>query len=1064
MNEQDHKQGLHEEILHKHKTYPPNQQIHKLHPAQHTNSLIQQVLRDLTQAFKELEKQNQLQEMMELTRQVKQLLPNSKHAELDLPLKAIHYRHDDFPIPMYPEFFLTNPLLLTNQNAMHLFRALKYELMTADQAFFMVSFVRWSGLQLLLKSIDQFKKDQPNKKIKILTSTYLKITEPKALKSLLLLPNVETKVFNSGKVSFHTKAYLFERISNLNTAIIGSSNLTYSALKTGHEWNVKLPGDTLQSVFLNARDAFETYWNDANAVPLDAALIDTYEKEYNNKKIMLVNPYTAAEHVDFTEATVKPEEDQGPIQPNKMQVEALEALSKTRSNQHTKAVVIAATGTGKTYLSALDVHAFQANTMLFLAHRDEILESSQKTFIQVFGQKDGFGKLTGIHKEGYKPYLFGSVRTLSKDEVLYQYSPEHFDYIVVDEFHHAEAATYKKVLDYFKPKFLLGLTATPERMDGRDVLELCNHNVVYEIRLREALEEGLLVPFRYFGLSDPTVDYEEVGIQSNGQFKENELVRVLNTHERVDYVLEMIRKFGHDGPFMKALGFCATIEHAQYMSDACNQRGVGAGYLTGDNTPDQRQTLIRRLEDDTDPLQIIFTVDIFNEGVDIPRINLVLFLRPTESATIFIQQLGRGLRKAPGKEYATILDFIGNYKKSFIVPLALSGQYNHKAFDRESLRVAVETDFANLPEGCFVDLEEVSRKQILEKIESIKLDRDLMLKEVYNQFRKELGRSPEIEDFLYVEGAPSFHSFIFKYGSWVETKKRMKDLNELDRSILANEVFLKVIRRVEGLLPVKWPYELIILYVAISKGKVCQEDVVNELQFRFAISISAENHAKKIHRAMEKLAETPTKKSWSFGKLKNGDFSLSTVVADTIQSNSLFKDYLGGRLEYGLAEFRRVYRPGVFFQSEKNVVLYQNYTRNDLIYLFESDVQEGSWREGVSRVGSHYLLFVNLNKEKRVAEHLKYHDYFIDQQHFHWQSQNSTSHKSTVGQNYVHHKQRGFHIHLFVRKFERMHGVTLPLMYLGEVDYVSSHGDKPMNVTWKLHQPIPEALYMDFIR
>ncbi|MFK7693057.1 DUF3427 domain-containing protein [Paenibacillus sp. HJGM_3] len=1064
MKREEH--GIFEEIFHKNRSYPANQHTFNLHPAKHTTSLIQQVLRDLSDTFKYYEENNQFHEILMLTNQLKRLLPINSDHEVDLPLKAIHYRNDEMEIPLYPEFFLSNPLLITNSSAdnIHLFKALKYELLTADHAYFMVSFVRWSGLQLLLRVIDDFRVNNPNRKIMILTSTYLKITEPKALRRLLELPHIETKVFDSGKVSFHTKAYLFERTSNLHTAIIGSSNLTYSALHTGHEWNVKLPGTTFHSIFESAHKAFAKYWKDPHAIPLTTTLIDAYEKEYNNKKVMLVNPYVAAQHVDFTENVASPQESQEQIIPNKMQRGALQALQETRQNKHYKAVVIAATGTGKTYLSAFDVKDFGAKTMLFLAHRDEILESSMKTFQQVFGHVDLYGKLTGTSKEGHKPFLFSTVQTLSRDEVLSIYQSDHFEYIIVDEFHHAEASTYKKVLDYFKPKFLLGLTATPERMDGRDVLALCDHNVVYEIRLRDALEEGLLTPFRYFGLGDPTVNYEDIGTQSNGLFIETELVRVLNTHERVDYVIQMIRKYGHDGHYMKALGFCASIEHAKYMSDEFNQRGFSAGYLTGNDSPELRQQLIRRLEEDADPLQIIFTVNIFNEGVDIPKVNVVLFLRPTESATIFIQQLGRGLRRVQGKEYVTILDFIGNYQKSFIVPLALSGQHNHKAFDRDSLRVAIETEFADLPDGCFVDLEEISRKQILAKIETIRMDRDLMLMDLYNQFRKELGRSPEVEDFLYVDGAPSLHFFVTKYGSWVETKKKMKDLNDFDNRILKDELLLQVIQRLETMLPIKWPYELSVLGLAIEKGLVSFEDVVADLEFRFAIHISIEQQANKIYRAMTKLADVQSRQNWSFGMADHGKFWLAPAIREMLAADPLVKKYVIERIEYGLGEFRRVYRPSTFFHSEKNVILYQNYTRNDLIYLFESEAKEGSWREGVSRVGNHYLLFINLNKGERVAEHLMYHDYFVDQQHFHWQSQNATSHDSTVGQNYIHHQTRDIHIHLFVRKFEKMHGAVLPFTYLGEIDYVSSHGDKPMNITWKLQQPIPEALYLDFMR
>ncbi|SEB97411.1 DUF3427 domain-containing protein [Paenibacillus sp. GP183] len=1061
----EHK-GVFEEIVHKNKTYPNNQHTFSLLPQQYNSALSQQLMKEINEAYRQLAEKDQYAQILELTSELRKLVKQVEENELQMPLKAIHYRNDDKPLPFYPEFFLSNPYLLTNAESdpFNLFKALKYELQTAEQANFMVSFIRWSGLQLLIRSIDDFRKTDETKRLRILTSTYLKITEPKALRRLLEITNVEVRVFDSGKVSFHTKAYLFERFSGLHTAIIGSSNLSYSALQTGYEWNVKLPGIEKNSIYEKASQSFQKHWEDEKAVPLTEAFIEEYEKEYNKKLVMQVNPFVITQHADFAEL----EEDNAqtetkPIEPNQMQQNALDALKQTRMNGHKKGVVIAATGTGKTYLSAFDVRDFDAKRMLFLAHRDEILESSKKTFENVFGSGLESGKLTGISKEGDKPYLFSTIQTLSRDEVLSSYPTDYFDYIVVDEFHHAEASTYRKVIDYFNPKFLLGLTATPDRMDGRDVLTICDNNVVYEIRLREALREKLLTPFRYFGLSDPTVDYTEVETQNNGQFVEDELVRALNTHERVDYIIQMIHKFGYDGSIMRALCFCASINHAKYMSEEFNKRGFVTGCLTGDDKPERRQELISRLEDDSDPLQIIFTVNIFNEGVDIPKLNVVLFLRPTESATIFIQQLGRGLRKVPGKAFVTVLDFIGNYHKSFIVPLALTGQHNHKAFDRDSLRIAIETEFADLPDGCFVDLEEVSRQQILNKIESLRMDRNLLLMDLYNQFKKEIGRSPEINDFLYFEGAPSFHFFINKYGSWIETKRKMSDLNEFDEEVLLDARKLQMIQRLESLMPIKWPYECSIISIMLQKDRVSVDDVVSDLIYRFAIPISVDAHKGKIEKGMQKLATSISKHDWNWGQYKEGIFVISDEAKFMFLDGS-FKSYIKDRIEYGLAEFRRIYRPNVFFSAEKSVVLYQNYTRNDLIYLFESEAKEGSWREGVSRVGEHYLLFINLNKGEKVADHLLYHDYFEDQQHFHWQSQNDTSHESGRGQEYIFHKEKGIHIHLFIRKFSEMHGAVLPFTYLGEINYVSSHGDKPMNIRWKLVNPIPDSLYSDLVR
>ncbi|MFO2551265.1 DUF3427 domain-containing protein, partial [Alicyclobacillus cycloheptanicus] len=677
-------------------------------------------------------------------------------------------------------------------------------------------------------------------------------------------------------------------------------------------------------------------------------------------------------------------------------------------------------GLARHTLAAFDAKQYGAKSVLFLAHRDELLEGAKQTFVDVFGNAALCGKLTGNEKDWNKPYLFSTVQTMHRPDVLSRFHPNRFEYIVIDEFHHAQAETYRKVIEYFEPRFLLGLTATPERMDGRDVLELCENNVVYEIRLRDALSNDLLAPFHYFGLADDTVDYSEVETR-NGQFDVSDLARALATHERVDYVIEMMEKYGHDGDRRIALGFCANIEHALFMAQEFRARGYEAAALTGMDSPEVRQRTIRKLEDKDDPLEIIFTVDIFNEGIDIPNVNLLLFLRPTESATIFLQQLGRGLRKADGKDYVTVLDFIGNYEKSFVVPLALSGQLNHKAFDRDSLRVAVETEFADLPDGCFVDLEPVTRERILHKIESVRMNQTEMLRDIYHSFRQLLGRAPELEDFLYTEEAPGIHFFISKFGSWVQTKQKMGDANEFDTSLLHHSFALELIQSLERTLPLKWPYEFAILYSALASGKTTVSAVVARLKELFGNHLRNETCVPYIQRSMRRLATVEDKRKWSFGTMDGEVFSLNPDILKLWQQKATGA-YLSKRLAYGLVEFRRTYHPNVFFGNQQGVVLYQYYTRNDLIYLFQSDAKEGSWREGVSRVGNHYLLFVNLNKDASVAEHLHYRDYFIDNRHFHWQSQNATAHRSERGQDYIHHKARDIHIHLFMRKFEKMHG------------------------------------------
>lgn len=1050
------KKGLFEELKISNKLYPETNLIQHLSPKEYIEVLTLHAARKLSERFQELAEKNRYSEIIQLTEQLTQLV-SDREEELALPLSMITYSYSHHELPVTEDTFLSRLSLIHNQKhtIKNFFKTLKYEILTADAVDFMVSFIRMSGLQLLIRPLKELEKN--GVPVRIITSTYLGITEVKALRKLLEFTNVEVRVVDTQKESFHTKAYLFHRASGLNTVIVGSSNLSHSALKNGHELNVKIPDTSFLPIYNETKKVFDSIWNHEETVRLTEAFLVSYEQ------LVKAQRQLEKSKINSKVAEVKPAyKYKKPITPNKMQEKALMNLKHTRKNGNNKGVIIAATGTGKTYLSAFDVKEFNPQRLLFIAHREELLDNAIETFKQVIPNYHLYGKITGTVKQFEKPYIFSTVQSLHKDETLYQFSSKEFDYIVVDEFHHAEAPTYRKVLDYFQPKFLLGLTATPERMDGRDVLALCDHNIVYEIRLRDALNADLLAPFHYFGVSDHTVDYSQIPMK-NGFFQEDILVQALKTNERTDFIIKMINTYGYDGERMIALGFCTNIEHAKYMSEEFNKRGFNATYLTGEHSIAEREEMIRRLEDEQDPLQILFTVNIFNEGIDIPKVNLILFLRPTESSTVFIQQLGRGLRKVEGKEFVTILDFIGNYQKSFVVPLALSGQINQKAFDKDSLRVAITHEFADLPAGSYVDLDPISQKEILEKIDSIRMNAVDMLKSLYQQFKNELGKSPEIMDFLYTDQSPSLTYFIYKYKTWVQTKEKMKDTNELDEKILNHPLMVEVLERIEGQFPIKWPYEMIILELAFLQKKVTVDDVVIQLGKRFATTIQKEKHRSLIEHAMRRLSNPYKKQKWSFGFIEDDIFILDDKILH-LTADPDFYQYLKERLDYGIIEYRRTYQPQKFLTSGEKLTLYQNYTRNDIIFLFQAGVKEGSWREGVSRVGNHYFLFVNLNKADSVEEHLKYKDYFIDQSHFHWQSQNQTSHESTVGQNYIYHKERGIHIHLFVRKFDNMHGMTLPFMYLGEVDYVSSHGDKPMNIKWRLHHPIPEDLFIDLIR
>lgn len=1032
------------------KQYPDTSVIQRLSPKDYIEVLVLHSAKQLAHKLKGLAEENRFDEIIQLTKHISTLVSNNEDS-FSLPLSMITYTYGQREIPIIEDFFLSRLHLLYNDKhtMKNFFKTLKYEMLTADSVDFMVSFIRMSGLQLLIRPLLMLEKERIP--VRIITSTYLNITEPKALKKLMQFSNVQVKIIDTQQHSFHTKAYMFHRRSGLNTVIIGSSNISHSALINGHELNVKLPDTSFLPIYEHTKQIFEKIWNHTDAISLDYAFIQKYEQQTIRKESESLAAEPKGEYIVTSS-----------VKPNDMQKKALKNLEHTRKSGNTKGVIIAATGTGKTYLAAFDVKAYDPKKLLFIAHREELLDKAIETFKHVIGNDHLFGKITGTVKQFDKPYLFSTVQSLSKDETLQHFEQHEFDYIIIDEFHHAEAPTYQKVIRYFQPKFLLGLTATPERMDGRDVLAICDHNVVYEIRLREALDAQLLAPFHYFGISDRTVDYSQIPLK-NGMFDEALLVKALKTNERTDFIIEMIRTYSYDGDRIVGLAFCVNIDHAKYMSEQFNKRGYCTTYLTGEHSVEYREQIIKRLENPNDPLEFIFTVNIFNEGIDIPSLNLLLFLRPTESSTVFIQQLGRGLRKVKGKEFVTVLDFVGNYQKSFMIPLALAGQLNDKAFDKDSLRVAITHEFADLPGGAYVDLDPVTQREILDRIDSIKMNSTDMLKMLYQQFKNELGRSPEILDFLYYEQSPSLTFFIYKYRSWVKTKEKMNDINELDQMILHYPLMCECVERLENQLPIKWPYDFVILQLAFLQKVVSCEDVVKQLAKKFAVDVPLEKHEQMIIQSMDRLSLPYKKQKWSFGQRNGQQFILNDDILALTEDTQFF-NYIKDRIDYGLIEFRRTYRPERFLAKGEKLTLYQNYTRNDLIFLFEAGVKEGSWREGVSKVRNHYLLFVNLNKSERVKEHLHYKDYFLDQKHFHWQSQNQTSHHSSVGQNFIHHKELGIHIHLFVRKFEEMHGMTLPFTYLGEVDYVSSYGDKPMSITWRLHHPVPEDLYIDLIR
>lgn len=547
------------------------------------------------------------------------------------------------------------------------------ELLKCDQFQISVAFITLGGITPLLQTLREL--EDRGIKGEILTTNYLTFTEPKALKKLNDFSNITLKMYNVDVTieDFHTKGYIFKK-EEIYRIIIGSSNITKTALTTNREWNTRLISTEEGEVTQNIIEEFNELWNSEYALNFDE-FYEQYKEKYRiikkQRKIALGEEIPSIEKYR--------------LEPNSMQVGFIINLKKIIESGEKKALLISATGTGKTYASAFALRELKFKRMLFLVHRGQIAKQSLKSYRKVFGNDISMGLVTGKHQDYDVDFIFATIQTLSKDEVLKKYDRQAFDAIVIDEAHHSSASSYKKVMDYFTPELWLGMTATPDKRDdnleGRNIYEIFNHQIAYEIRLQDAMEEDLLCPFHYFGITDLEV-ISDVG--KTVQEKE-ENFRYLTSDERVYNIMKQAQFFGYSGERVKGLIFCSRIDEAKELSEKMNEKGWRTLVLSGSDSESVRMNAIERLagEESEEALDYILSVDIFSEGVDVPEINQVIMLRPTESPIIFIQQLGRGLRKAEGKEFVVIIDFIGNYRKNFMIPIALSGD---RSYNKDNIR------------------------------------------------------------------------------------------------------------------------------------------------------------------------------------------------------------------------------------------------------------------------------------------------------------------------------------------------------------------------------------------
>lgn len=934
------------------------------------------------------------------------------------------------------KYIIKNKLIVNSQRG-NLLKELKISLSECKSFYFSVAFINFSGLQLLLDSFKHLEDKGVNGKI--ITSTYLNFTEPKALDKIRKFKNIDLKIFIADKEKgFHTKAYIFENEDDYKI-IIGSSNITQRALKSNVEWNVMIVSKKETEFVEEVLEEYESLWDSTGFVD------DEFLEKYENF-ITSIRKRENQNTVKFNDYKV--------IKPNIMQRQALENLHRLRSAGENKGLVIAATGTGKTYMSAFDVMQFNPKKMLFLVHREDILRSAKRTFQSLCkNKKVEMGFYTGNAKEAISDYLFATVQTMEKN--LENFKEEEFDYIVIDEAHHSTSPTYEKILNYFKPKFLLGITATPERCDTGNIFDVFDNNVALEIRLNEALENELIVPFHYFGITDvEEVDYSGVKLDDIA-----EVSKRLMVNARVDFIIDKMNFYGFDGVKQKAVGFCINKDHARYMNESFKKRGINSAVLTSEDSIDKRQEYIRKLEDDNDSLNVIFTVDIFNEGVDIPSINQVLMLRPTNSPIIFIQQLGRGLRKHEGKEFLTVLDFIGNHNKAFLIALALKGG---KYYDKDSLKVSVATDFSDIPGCSNIQMDRIAQERILEQLNIENFNSIKYLKEEYKEFKALLGgKVPyELMEYVKYDGAPDPLKFINYAKTYQGFLKKVEP--GYDESVLNDEGFYKVLKELCDKLPLKRPHEFIIIKYLVNNKEID----INEAQMNIGKYLNSCDEA-TINHAFRNLSQEfyDSRQLKEYTKLFqiNNNKLMRMISFEKVLVNKKYKEIILDLLNYGLIRYEKRFGDenfGVPFFK-----LYEQYQMVDTALLSNYEKIHSSFRgSGLIANGKEYFLFVDLHKEEDIKESINYEDKFINRSIFQWQTPNSTSQGSERGKNIIYNRERGVNLHLFIRKYKEIDKKVQPYIYVGRADTIEFQGEKPITVKLKLQNRVLEKIYMEFIK
>ena len=955
--------------------------------------------------------------------------------------------------------FATSSELIANGEGRNVLSAIEDGLRSCDEFLISVAFITPEGL-LTLKPILKELEDR-GVRGRVLTTDYLGFNSPEVLEDLGNLKNIDLKVYcttNGSGHGFHTKGYIFRKDESYQI-IIGSSNLTINALKKNREWNTRAEAHCSDTYAREITEEFDLYWNSEFAIPYEE-FIPWYKPRWVRPE--RTSQKTVAEQFRAI--------DLAHLEPNSMQQQFIANFNELRANNAKRGLLISATGTGKTYAAAFAMREMKPKRILFLVHREQIAKQAIASFERIYNDSSiQFGLVSGNAKHYNATHVFSTMQMIGRDDVMKQYDPKEFDCIIIDEVHRAGSDSYQRIIEYFEPQFLLGMTASPERTDGYDLYELFDHNIIYEIRLQQALEEDLLCPFHYFGISDLWVDTQEDLSDMDVSFSN------LSTKERVDKIIEKIRYFGHSGSRVKGLVFCANRIEAKELSDAFNERGAYRTIcLTGEDSQETREKAIARLTGTgeyqgriDEQLDYIFTVDIFNEGVDIPEINQVIMLRQTESPIIFIQQLGRGLRKFEDKEYVVILDFIGNYTNNFMIPLALSGD---RSYNKDTLRRYVQAGNRIIPGTSTVHFDKIAKQRIFESIDTAKLDSAKLIKSAYLDLKYKLGHIPKIKDFQ--EHASLDIIKIFdKYGSYHNFLIKIKDK---DYGVSFSNTQVQMLQfisqklatgmRVRDLLALK--------YLLSTDGRIIQS-VSDELSREYNVKLTDMGIVNLVNVLTNQFSVAKNKNKFKdciFIRKHGKDYCISEQFKEAL-SDLEFKSNIEALIDFGITRYKNQYEKTLVENTPFS--LYEKYSYEQVCQLLE-------WPKNAvaQNIGGYQFnnetntcpVFINYHKDEMIQDSIKYEDEFLSPTLLKAISTARRYLDSPDVDTILRSNELGIAMHLFVRK-KKDDNETQKFYYLGPIystgidnakEITMAGGTKAVELEYELEVPVRDDIY-DYI-